>query len=942
MKKTLSFNLKLNFPNFILLPKIKHATSILALVVFCSFKSFAQEGNPIEFYFETDSITVEQGQSFINFLVLENLTENKVNIQNLEPVQKYPGLLLSPESSFELSKDEKKRIPVKFLANSEFMKMKAQEISFQLSNTHQGSEKLMNASFQILRDEEKQIALYSFSRENYINPAQTETSISIVAENHSYGERSIKLNFETSPDGLEIQPREMTVFLEGQEKKVLSFKVLIREKGDFFPDYNIKVRATDLIDNSSVGNTYLKLVVLSNRRQVMNGPGLEMGKNFVEAAYNQQSSGLNYLQLRGNTEFEAGKDLYARFNLSTDYYFEENQYNLYDTWLEIERKNTLLRLGNIFGNAYDYSVSGRGGMLTTGINNKNKLEIIGLDNNYNLYGTYFPESEGSKIAGAKYSFGHTKTFMGKFSYIFDHNPRLNTDTQVAHLMSSFVLDSLHQFRIEGGISHERGRINRDENTGISGSINYETQMGRWDFQSLNQISTDSYAGLNRGSFYFNENLNYNFSKRGKVFLQYQNSQVQPEYLSFQQFENVGNQFYYPYYFYSTQSLKTGVQISIANWNFLFSPQIEKQKSTNSSYRNNLTSYRFYANIGTSIKDHSIDISGEYSYSKSSDLSWFHSLNTTLSYRYQNFSINGSAKYNPNDVMDLNYYGLGNKNFFNYNIYAAYNFQTLNKNLMGAMAAGINYSELYNNTNKSINGNLEYKFSRSWAATGYGNYSKYTSTQNFGFEGMNYQLRFGIKKYFIRTTSEENHKVHLQFFYDTNFNGIFDTDELAFANEAVKLDNFIAVTDKKGRVYFQNVPPGHYTIKVNETADSRLATNQNILVDRDQKLSLGLVKRNRIHGVLKEVKQQYDELETDVRGVVIYAEDAQGNVSSTLVDQNNEFEFFLANGIYKIYIKNNKYEYADPLYTITLMNGNYTKPIIFEYKKKDTEIKVKKF
>src|SRR5690606_13405900 len=145
-------------------------------------------------------------------------------------------------------------------------------------------------------------------------------------------------------------------------------------------------------------------------RQVMRAPGPEMGKNFVEIAYNEQSSGFNYLQLRGNTEFEVGKNIQGRFNLGTDYYFTENQYNLYDTWLEFEKNHNLLRLGNIYANDYDYSVSGRGGLLNTKIGENKAIEVFALDNNYNLYGTYFPENEGSKIAGAKYLFGASKAF----------------------------------------------------------------------------------------------------------------------------------------------------------------------------------------------------------------------------------------------------------------------------------------------------------------------------------------------------------------------------------------------------------------------------------------------------------------------------------------------------------------------------------------------------
>ena len=914
----------------------------MVLVIFGIFNGYSQEGNQLDFYFETDSLSVKQGQSFINFIVLKNNSDTEIIIENISPQQKYPGLLLSPQSSYTLSKGEKKRLPIKFLVNTDFMKMKSQTITYQLSYLAEGKSTNLEASFSIDRNEERQIALYSFSRENYIDPSQTETTLSLFVENRGFSQRSIKLTFQGIPDGLEIRPKEIILSLEGQEKRLVEFKVFLRHQGSFYPDYNINVKATDLIDDENVGNTYLKLIILSNNRQLMRGPGAEMGKNFVEVGYNEQSNGFNYLQLKGNSTFLLGKETHATFNLATDYYLSESQYNLYDTWFEVERRNTLYRIGNIYANEYDYSVSGRGALVSTKLGEKRTVEVFGLDNNYNLYGTYFAEDEGSKLAGAKYSFEDLQGLSGKVSYVFDHNPRLDTDSQVASFVSSFALDSIHNFRVQTGVSHERGIVNRDQYTGISAGFNYQTKLGQWEFQSINDIASKNYAGLNRGSLSFNQNIGYKVTQHARLFLQYQNSQVQPEYLSFQEEVSTNILSYYPYYFYSTQSLKTGTQFSLSNWSFTFSPQIEKQKSTNNSFANELLSYRFRTSIGTFFSDHSINLTAEYSYSNPSNNMWFHSLTTNLSYRYGGFSLNGSAKYNPDSIMDLNNFTTENKDFFNYSIYASYNFNTINNTLTGAIAAGTNFSQLYSNTNKSVNGNLEYKFSRSWSATGYGNYSQYNSTINSGFKGSNYQIRVGIKKYFIKATAEGNHKLNLQLFHDKNFNGIFDSDEITMANETVKLDDFVAITDKNGKVRFSNVPKGSYTLKINETAGLRMVTDPNIIVDSNRTLKIALVKKNKVIGKLVEIKQPYDKLNTTVRGVIVYAKDREGNVISTVVDQNDTFELFLGNGAYDIYIENNKYEYINASQKVILENEIHPKPLTFEYKKKDTEIKVKKF
>src|SRR5699024_788804 len=213
-----------------------------------------------------------------------------------------------------------------------------------------------------------------------------------------------------------------------------------------------------------------------------------------------------------------------------------------------------------------------------------------------------------------------------------------------------------------------------------------------------------------------------------------------------------------------------------------------------------------------------------------------------------------------------------KEFVNYNIYSAYNFRFFNNSLSGSIAAGINYSGLYQNTNRQLNGNLEYKISRSWSATGYANYSTYKSMGDFGFKGSNYQFRIGLKKYFINATAPGKHKVKLQFFHDKNISGIFDANETAMANEVVYFGDEVAITDKHGKVVFQNVPDGNYTLKINEAEGLRMMRDPLITVDDRKDLKIALVKNNKVTGKLVEVRQKYDDLPSNVRGISVYAKD----------------------------------------------------------------------
>ncbi|WP_418124344.1 hypothetical protein ACNFU2_06795 [Chryseobacterium sp. PTM-20240506] len=920
-------------------------TILFFVIVFLHFSlAFAQEKKDIQIHFENDSVAVEKGSTFSNFLVIENKSSEEITIQNIVPKEKYPGLLFYPKNDFILGAGQSKNLPVKLIANVDFMKLRSNEIQFQISYVTPTITRTENASFFVTKGENKNVAIYTATYENFINPAVPESSILLTVENQGYSKRTVKIDLQSIPDGLEMMPKQQTVSLEGLEKQTIEIKIAVRKQNTIYPEFNINAIVTDLLDNKIIGSNTLYLVVLSHNRQIARENEAMGGSNFAEISYNENSSGFNYFQLRGNTAFRVTDNLRSRFNISADYYHEDGRYNFYDTWLELERKNTVLRVGNVNSNDYDYPIFGRGGKVSTKFGKNNQIEILALENNYNLYGTYFQQTKGSTMVGAKYGFGNAKSFNGKVSYIFDHDPRFNIDTQVANAVTSLLINDKHTIRMEMGLSHEEGLSNKDENAGALMGANYEGKIGRWDIQSFNSFATKSYAGIKRGSFFSNQRIGHQFSASQRAFIQYQNSQVEPEFLSFQS-EPIqpGNTANLRYYFNSTEALGLGYQFSLKKWNFLLSPKVENQKTANFYTSQELFSYKLEANISTTLGAHGFNLTAEYSYSKENNKQdWFNSLKTTLSYRYKSFSLNGTAQWNATSVFDLTSYYNADRNFANYNVYASYNFQMLNHNLTGSFSAGAFYSELYKNLNSNITGNLEYKISPSWSTTGYFNLSGYKSTAEYASSGSYYQFRVGIKKYFTTATALGNHKVAFQFFEDKNYNGLLESGESVLANEIVKLDNYVAMTDKNGKVVFQNVPEGTYTLKVNESAGSRLMTDPVIMVHNNINRKVGLVKNIRVTGKLTEIKQAYDTVETDVTGIVVYAKGEDGKIYTAVVNPKNEFEFFLKDGKYDLYIENDKYSYTQPTQTILVTKEGYSKTVVFEYKKKDTIIKVKKF
>ena len=921
--------------------------TVLLLILFLyTSNSFGQTvSEEIEFYFETDTVKVTQGKTFTNFLHIKNLTNRQLSISSLVAAEDYPGILLLPKTTLVIAPGGEEKLFVKFIASTAFMKMKSDAINFVVSYTLDNEiQKSKKATFYRHINEEEEVYVYPFTNENYINPLIPESSISLFVENTGYASRSIQLQFESDFAGLKVMARQITVNLEGKEKKMIELKLSMRQQNVYFPNYNIQVKAIDLKKNKIVNVNNIKVIVLSSSTQVMRNSNIATDKNYMEMAYNQLSNGFDYTQFRANSEMKFGNEVRSVFNTAIDYYNSDHTFSVYNTYLDLERKGSSLRLGNIYGNDYDYSVSGRGAKVIGKLGSNKNIEVLAIDNNYNIYSNYTTEAESSKTIAAKYSFGNYKKFNGKVSYLFNQDPRIAIDSHILHYSTSFQVSKNHNFRVETGASQEESSINTKKEAGFMSSINYDYKDNRWDLNSLNNFATSNYVGMNRGSFNLYQNIGYRITDHQRLFLQYQNSQSKPEYLYNQSVADNNGQFIFDSYnFYSTHATKLGAQISKNNWSFTFTPQVEKQKNINNFINEGLLSYRFRTDISTSLKLHRINMSAEYSYSETSKtLYTFSSFKTMLSYSFKNLSLNGTIQYNPNTIYDLNYFSESSKNFINYSAYSSYNFKAIQNKITGYLSAGINYSELYNNINQNINATIECKITPSWAATGYLNYSNYQSLYTNSFKGDNYQFKMGLKKYFYNADSGGYHTVNLQFFQDKNLNGILDKGEPLMANEIIKLDTYIAKTDKNGKVSFKNVPKGSYKLRVNESMGVRLMQDPTILVGKSMNLKIGLGKNNKVIGKLVEDIQTYDDLESDVRGIVVYAEDEKGLKTYTAVDQNNEFEFYLKNGTYRIFIENNKYEYVKPSQTIKLDNADYSEILLFNYRKKDRQIKVKKF
>ncbi len=929
------------------LPEFQQSLPKLLLLVFLSgiFGHLAaqQQAPVLKVSWSADSVQVKRGTTFSNVLILQNPSAETVDVQEITPAAAYAGLLLMPKAPLALPPGTSLRLPLKMLANNEFLKQNKDRISFALRYASASGQHQATASFALQKEEFNDIALIPLQREIFADPAQPRTVISFIVENRGYTARSLDLILKTEPDGLPLNRPRQAVTLGPLEQKTVEVVVTAPRHLQRFPEYRISVTAQDPRTDQQAGYLEINYVLLTASRQLT--PAFNSGvlENFAELTYAGYSGGYDMLNLRANKQLSLGGNWNARLNLNSDYYLTSSLYSVYDSWLETSRGRTSLRLGNVQGSDYDYSLTGRGLRAATGLGADAEIEALALENDYSLFGTYFSGGQTSRLAGAKFSYGRSRPSRGKLSYVYEDNLRLQTESHLTHWSGAVALPEGHQLQLSAGLSSEKGRIQRDQQYGAAASANYEGKAGAWTFSSLNTLATSGYAGLTRGSLMLNERLTRALSRGRTVSLSYEQNRVAPHYLSFQQQPPQASEpFAYPSYFYSTRAASLSYQFPWHAWSFLLAPRVENQRSENNNTVRELFAYRLQTSASAAFGTHSLNLNADYAVAKLvGPAGWFTSLSATASYRFRNLALTGTVQYNPMYVTELPADNTPLLDFTNYNLYASYFFRKTGNPFSANISAGFNYSQLYRNVNSTLNAQLEYKTKSNWAATALLNYGDFRTLNSAGYHGNNYQFRVGLKKYFNTATEQGNHKIALQVFEDRNSNGQLDDGEQPAAQQLVRLDKYIARTDAHGRVSFLNVPTGSYTLKITD-ANGAPQTEFVLEVTSNIRRKLGIIQKVRVTGRMEEIKQSYDTVETSAVGTNVYARDTAGTTYTTVVDQQDRFEFLLPPGTYEVYIQSDQYNYEESQQSVVVRTGTAHPELLFRYRKKDTEVKVRKF
>ena len=145
--------------------------------------------------------------------------------------------------------------------------------------------------------------------------------------------------------------------------------------------------------------------------------------------------------------------------------------------------------------------------------------------------------------------------------------------------------------------------------------------------------------------------------------------------------------------------------------------------------------------------------------------------------------------------------------------------------------------------------------------------------------------------------------------DKNLNENYDSGDEAVSDGNLQIGNQYLITNKKGEVYYKNIPAGKYSIDLSQINNvkgwvARDGFKQNIDVKTNETVYIPFKESKFLSGRLNVVRDQYSKVSFNPGNIRITAINSKGESFYTLTNSNGEFFLNLPAETYVIQINTN--------------------------------------
>jgi len=908
----------------------------------------AQQANDVTFYFEKDTIEVKAGQTFSNKLIVKNHRSSAIALMpQANNTQVLKGLIKLPDTLF-LKANESRSFPLKYMADRQIIHKSMQAFTIGLKSNDKVISMHEPKSFYTKIEQEQGLLLSTEQTEFYLDQNSQQVQFIIRATNSGLVPLTFRLNLSEVPKGLNFVGENMFITVQAGGQMAFPFTAQNQMRNTPL-DFNVTIQAID--ENGETLNSHrIRIMSIGSVKRFgdNNSHNQDIYNNSFALRYLSMNQYNSIYQLQGNGELALSQEKNLNYRFNFDYFQNQEYMNAYDSYVEYQSKKWGLKVGNVYENL-DHNLNGRGLKATYKLEENKAVNLYALENNFLLFGQMNPYFDNGKIIAADYRFQNKYSKPGYVSYVHNNNDFRAVTSDQFNGKTHIHLGDNQQLEVEGGYSLEKIH-DGDLKHAISGGFNYTYKHESYQFSSNNYYSSPYYSGLRRGFTQSENHLSKTFQNNQRLLARISFMNNNPKYQAGEKGFRFRNR-------NQIQIYEIGYHRMIGNLNFNFKPYLLIQNF-------NAENFIFQQNINTKWKSkaaraaldlsfysqsHRFSINSDYGYTykntSQTPLAPFHSLRVNGSYSNPYVGFNTFIQLNPYYVNDL--YTVSNEGSHHvYSFGPTTQFSIFKKQLNIQLAANYNYYGLSQTKNLSANGRINWHLRNNWQLTADVYYTKMQLISMEGFQQTNYinafnsrQIRIGVVKKFAALKPVIGYKLELTYFEDHNNNGIKDKNEPTVEGILVKINKEATISDPKGKVTFQNLLAGPYTLSIENNKGWVSAVSNELIISKNKSLNIPLVKTKIVRGKIQVINQKYQEASPTIAGIRVNASDDRGNTYRTLTDEQGNYTLYLASGDYNVYIETEGMPFSIENNTNRIQLTEKLKIIQLDFQYKDERRKV---
>lgn len=809
-------------------------------------------------------------------------------------------------------------------------------------NLRDEEDRLYTSSSLFLRIERQELLFYSLlTSDIYFRPGELTSTAAFQIQNSGNAGKRIRLAFDL-PQGLDTAQQKPVFFIPSGTDTVIRYTFSRIPNYPYDGNTPIAYRILDET-NTIVKSGAIVVYILSTEKNYTAPPAFLPGSNFVEAFANGIYSPYQnyYIYGSGTSRFEQNSFLNYRYRL---FYFDQiGQLQIRDSYLAYENAHYAMNIGDL-SEIYEKNLYGRGAKLTLK-GERSTWEGFGNFNNYQsqkLSEFFQQPSSTSYLIKNSFKINANYTLTNGVVYEQDY---VNRTTGILYATESRIrLGRNQQAKLLTGISREQYLNAPGANFIIwapAGGLTYTSEGKRFDIRSYTYITGKDYAGTQRGLVQMNHALLYKIKQGALAGITY-----------FQRSSNP--------HFYLDGVLLPEFQLEDKKMGALFSREFNKhlisfqplfqQQAVTDRLLGSSKGELFRSNSPRVITEYQLKPVNAGTMNAALDLGIVSipgiktqpiTAQFRLNYTYKRMSVFGLYNSGPYYVYDQLRYAKEGVYQSNLTFYPQYTFSFFSGKLTSQLILGYGYDSNFETERKSVTNESTVAISKSFDFVIRGDYTRYNRFDRF-------EMRIGLRKRFSRIYSKTV-DLEMVFFKDLNSNGKKEGDEPYFEGVIVGIGNSILLSDEKGSLRYNKLPPGRYNPVIMNVSDwfTPYSLSLNFLLEKDKRMLIPLQRGAQLKG---KITASTDTLSSTVldglANIRITAVDTAGNTYYALSNYEGNFSFYMPYGNYLVSINPEilgpTFKLVPASIPVALIEGEKTVFPVFAFREEGRKREIKVF